>query len=142
MAEEYRINIMEDQVVSPTQESQEEGLKTAGVMERFVALLIDFGVVLFFYQIFLFFVFKFSYPSLEQIYALCFGVFVPFVLYEAVFSCGGRNSLGKKLVGITVVNVHTGEPLSFLRALVRSVGYVFSGALLMCGCMIIFLVLS
>ena len=53
MSEEYRINIMEDapQVQQPQQEAQ--GPVLAGVMERFVALLIDAGVVLFVYQIFL-----------------------------------------------------------------------------------------
>ncbi len=139
MSEEYRINIMEDapQVQQPQQEAQ--GPVLAGVMERFVALLIDAGVVLFVYQIFLAILFKLCQLDLEQIYWALAGIVPAFVVYETLFTCGGRSTLGKKLVGIVVIDQHTAEPLSLLHSFIRAVGYVISALLLMCGFLLAFI---
>ncbi len=138
MSEEHRINIMED-APQAEQQPEQEGPILAGVMERFVALLIDGGLVLLLYQIFLAVLFRLMQPDLEQIY-WCLASIVPaFVLYETIFTCGGRSSLGKKLVGIVVVDQYSAEPLSFVRAFIRSVGYVFSTLLLMCGFLLAFI---
>ncbi|MBQ7907915.1 MAG: RDD family protein [Elusimicrobiaceae bacterium] len=138
MNEEHRINIMED-APQAEQQPQQEGPVLAGVMERFVALMIDGGLILFLYQMFLILLFRWIQPDLEQIYWCLAGIVPVFVLYETLFTCGGRSSLGKKLVGIVVVDQYTAEPLGFVRAFIRSVGYVFSTLLLMCGFLLAFI---
>ncbi len=137
MTQEHRINIMED---TPQEEQpQQEGPVLAGVMERFVALMIDGGLVLFIYQIFLAVLVRIIKPDLEQLYWCLAGIVPAFVLYETIFTSGGRSSLGKKLVGIAVVDQYTAEPLGLVRAFIRSVGYVISTLLLMCGFLLAFI---
>ena len=111
--EENRINIMSDQPSQTIEETAEQGPQTAGMAERFVALLIDWGLISILYQLFLLLLFRWNDASLEYIYWLLAGVLVPFVLYEAIWTSGGRSTLGKKLVGIRVVDKDTAEPLSF-----------------------------
>ena len=140
---EKRINIMDTQTdlvqtQTETEETQQAGPQVAGVMERLVALMIDAGLVLVVYQIFLWVLLKFYAPQLEQIIWLALGVLIPFIIYETIFTCGGRSTLGKKLVGIAVVDVNTGEPLGFFRSCIRAVGYVCSAAILMCGFLLAF----
>lgn len=131
--EEHRINIMEDAPAAAAPAEQEEEAKPAGVAERFVALLIDWSIISIPYQFLAAWYVNRSFLSLEQIYCVFAGVNIPFIIYETVFSCGGRSTLGKKLVGIRVVNFQTGEPLGFVGAFVRTIGYYISAALLMCG---------
>lgn len=138
MPEEHRINIMTDEAVA--QETIPDMPIPAGVLERFVALLIDWGIISFIYQFFfLNWVLQKYNLDLIQIYWLIAGQLFPFILYEAVLNCKGRASIGKKLVGIRVVDQATAEPLGFGRALVRSVGYLLSGGLLMCGFLFAFI---
>ena len=139
--EEHRIqNIMEDAPAEPVAEApQEQEAKPAGVAERFVALLIDWSIISIPYQLLAAWVANQANLDLEQIYLLVGCVFIPFIFYEAVFSCSGRSTLGKKLVGIRVEDSQTGEPLSFTRALVRSFGYFISGIILMCGFLLAFI---
>lgn len=141
MTEEHRINIMQDAVPSAQQGEglEEERVPLAGVLERFVALLIDFNVVLIPYQILLIFAFRWLQPNLEQIYWLLAGACIPFTLYETIFTCGGRSTLGKMLVGVRVVDKDTSEPLGFFRAFVRALGYYLSAAPLMCGFLLAFI---
>lgn len=139
--EEYRIqNIMEDAPAETVSEASEElEAKPAGVAERFVALLIDWSIISIPYQLLAAWVLNSMHPDLETIYVVFGAVVIPFILYETVFTCGGRSTLGKKLVGIRVVNYRTGEPLSFPRAFIRAVGYVVSAVLLMCGFLLAFI---
>ena len=51
-----------------------------------------------------------------------------FLLYQAYFSCGGRRSAGKALLGLRVIELN-GEPLTFSRAALRSVCYLPSSIL-------------
>lgn len=141
MTEEHRINIMADEVLQPQieQPAEEETPQIAGIAERFIALLIDWGMISILYQIALIFIVRMVQPDLTLLYWLLAGVVVPFILYETIFTCGGRSTLGKKLVGIRVVDYETGEPLSFCRAFVRAIGYFLSGALLMCGFLMAFI---
>lgn len=137
--EEHRINIMED---APSKVEQEQAAfqpQVAGITERFIALLIDFGLVNTVYQLLAAFYIKHASLDLEQIYLVFAGVIIPFILYETFFTCGGRSTLGKLLVGIRVENVQTGQPLSLWRAFVRAVGYFISAALLMCGFLLAFI---
>lgn len=132
MSEEHRINIMADEAAAQ-ETPQEDGPAVAGVTERFVALLIDWGVIFIPYQLLLVLLLRWIQPDLTQLYWLLAGVNVPFILYETIFTSGGRNTLGKFLVGIRVVDKNTGEPLGLFRAFVRAIGYYVSAALLMCG---------
>ncbi len=135
MTEEYRINIMQDQApITVGEATPEEETPVAGVMERLVALLIDGGVISIIYQLFLVAALRWwLQPDLEQIYWLLAGVNVPFILYETIFNSGGRNTLGRALVGIRVVNRKTAEPLTLCQAFLRAIGYYISAVLLLCG---------
>ncbi|MBO7237922.1 MAG: RDD family protein [Elusimicrobiaceae bacterium] len=139
MNEENRIaNILEEE--KPAQQTpQETGPQAAGVAERFVALLIDGALVLFVYAWLLSFCKGPLFTTQAQMYWVVAGMSIPFILYMTVFSSGGRNTLGKKLVGIRVEDKATGQPLSMGRAFVRAVGYLVSGILLMCGFLLAFI---
>ena len=138
---ENRINIMQDEVpAAPAAPSEEQKIEYAPVTERFVAFLIDYGIVFIPFQFVTWLWFKMAQPELEvwQGLGLIALVNVCFILYEAVFSCGHRMSLGKALVGIAVVKKDGSGPISFPRALLRAVGYYISGALFMCGFLLAF----
>lgn len=139
--EEHRIqNIMEDAPVETVAEApQELEAKPAGVAERFIALLIDWSIISIPYQLLAAFVINRIQPDLEIIYAILGCVIIPFILYETIFGSGGRNTLGKALVGIRVADVQTGEPLPLPRAFIRAVGYLISAGLLMCGFLLAFI---
>ena len=51
-----------------------------------------------------------------------------FLVYQAFFSCEGRASFGKHLLGLRVADGH-GEPLDLGRAVMRSLGYIPSSFL-------------
>lgn len=139
MSEEHRINIMADEAAAEEPQAAQDEPAVAGVTERFVALLIDFGVVFIAYQLLLVLALRWMQPDLEQLYWLMAGVNVPFILYETIFTSGGRTTLGKFLVGIRVVDKNTGEPLGLGRAFVRAIGYYVSAAILMCGFLLAFI---
>jgi len=115
----------------------EEGPAPAGFNERFVAYVIDA----------LPFVLITNYTLKAAVHSglvarttrgewnwkfLWIGVYV---IYEAVFSSGGRATLGKFIMNIRVRAVD-GENLSFPRALARSVAYFLSSATLNLGYLI------
>ena len=134
---QQRINIMEDVTPGPVTPAQSQTPKViyASFAERFVAFLIDYGVIFIPCHFAGWLIFKFIWTEAELWnYLLWVGVVNGlFILYEAVFSCGDRMSLGKALVGIAVMQKDLEGPISFGRALLRSIGYYISGALLMCG---------
>ncbi len=139
---ETRINIMEPEAPAPAPQTQPEEprLEYAAVSERFVALLIDYGVFFIPLQIILWIFFKIAGP-LEGFWPPIFlfaGINLLFVLYEAIFSSGDRVTLGKALVGIAVVKKDLSGPISFPRAVCRALGYYVSTALLMCGFLLAF----
>lgn len=51
-----------------------------------------------------------------------------FVVYQAYFSCEGRVSLGKRLLGLRIVGLDN-HPLDLPHAVVRSIGYLVSQVL-------------
>ena len=53
---------------------------------------------------------------------------VAFLLYQAFFSCEGRVTLGKHLLGLRVADAE-GEPLDLGRAIMRALGYIPSSFL-------------
>ena len=103
---ETRINIMDPQPVSVQPQADETPkVVYASVTERFVALLIDYGVIFIPGQFVGLAILKILGPYAEmwQIAAVLLGINALFVLYEAIFSSGDRVTLGKSLVGIAVV---------------------------------------
>lgn len=139
---EQRINIMEDVAPGPASPAQPQTSKViyASFAERFVAFLIDYGVIFIPCQWVSWFVFKFIWTDAELWNYVLWTVLVNglFILYQAIFSCGDRMSLGKALVGIAVMDKDLEGPISFWQALKRAVGYYISGALLMCGFLLAF----
>ena len=140
---EQRINIMDDNApVISMQQAQEKEPEViyASVTERFVALLIDYGIVFLPCQFILGLWFKWADPelSMAEYFGLVALVNSIFILYEAVLSCGDRVTIGKSLVGIAIVKKDLSGPISFGRALIRAIGYYISGAILLCGFLLAF----
>ncbi len=135
MNEEHRINIMQDTPAEQPGTTQENTLQYAAITERFVALAIDYGIIFLPLQVIAWLVCKLAgrYLELWQVIAMAVGMNVVFILYEAVFSSGGRVSIGKNLVGIAVVKKDLSGPISFPRALLRAVGYYMSAFLFFGG---------
>lgn len=140
--EEQRINIMEDvaPVTNTAQPTQTPQVVYASVSERFVAFLIDYGVIFIPCQLLGRIFFKWISPEIELWHYLTWVAAVNglFILYQALFSCANRMSLGKALIGIAVMDKDLEGPLSFPQALKRTVGYYLSGAVLMCGFLLAF----
>lgn len=139
MNEPYRMNIMQDEPAAPAAAAPTSQPAVAGVLERLVALLIDAGLIFFIYQVFLLVLLRFTSPDLQQLYWWIAGVNVPFVLYETLFTSGGRNTLGRALVGVRAVRLADGGKLNLAQAFVRAMGYYVSAALLMCGFLLAFI---
>ena len=139
MNEPYRMNIMQDEPAAPAAAAPTPQPAVAGVLERLVALLIDAGLIFFIYQVFLLVLLRFTSPDLQQLYWWIAGVNVPFVLYETLFTSGGRNTLGRALVGVRAVRRADGGTLNLAQAFVRAMGYYVSAALLMCGFLLAFI---
>ena len=112
----------------------------ASVTERFVALLIDYGVIFIPCQFVAGLWIKIMQPdwAFWQYLAVAGLINGLFVLYETIFSCADRMTLGKALIGIAVVKKDLSGPVSFVQAFVRAIGYYISGGLLMCGFLMAF----
>lgn len=136
MTEENRINIMNDApAVTVVGAPQNTPLKYASITERFVALAIDYGIIFLPLQLIAWLVCKTvgQYLELWMLIAMAVGMNLVFVLYETIFSSGGRVTLGKNLVGIAVVKKDKSGPLSIPQAFLRAVGYYVSAALFFGG---------
>ena len=137
MTQEQRINIMEDAPAVSTRgtDPQQSAIQYASIAERFVALVIDYGIIFFPLQLIIWLICKTLGQYLEawQIIAMGIGMNVVFVLYETIFSSNGRVTLGKNLVGIAVVNKDKTAPISMPRAFLRALGYYVSALLFFGG---------
>jgi len=58
-----------------------------------------------------------------------------FILYIAIFSSGGRVTLGKYIMGIRIKDI-SGNDLSFIKALFRAIGYFISSIIINLGYLI------
>ena len=137
MTEEHRINILEENTpgTKQPQEEVQEKIAYASIIERFLALLIDYGIIFMPLQLVARIVFD-RLPSdivVEYFLPVVIAINVVFILYETIFSCGDRVTLGKSLVGIAVMKEDSSGPISFGRSFLRAVGYYISAALLGCG---------
>lgn len=142
MSEEKRINIFAEEPAPVSagaeQTAQAPKIVYASVPERFVALMIDYGVIFLPAQLVFWILGRFVSLDVTGLVWLAVLINVIFILYVAVFSCGGRTTLGKHLVGIAVVNKDVTDSVGFFRALLRAVGYYISAALFMCGFLLAF----
>ena len=136
MTEEHRINIMEDQpAVTASQAKPADKVEYASIVERFIALLIDYGVVFFPLLLLTRFILN-RMPSEMAINSLIpalVAINIFFIVYETIFSCGDRVTFGKSLVGIAVMKEDSSGPISFFRAFLRAIGYYISAGLFGCG---------
>ena len=136
MTEEHRINIMDDAPAATVAGApQNPPLKYASITERFVALAIDYGIIFLPLQLIAWLICKTVGAYLEPwvLISMAVGMNLVFVLYETIFSSGGRITLGKNLVGIAVVKKDKSGPLSVPQAFLRAVGYYVSAALFFGG---------
>lgn len=99
--------------------------ETASVFERAVALLFD---VLMFASVYLWssyvLIMKLDWittPKQNVVIYIFFNIL--FILYCSVLSSGGRQTLGKFLIGIKVISKDGQTPLSFVKAFIRTLGY-------------------
>lgn len=104
-------------------------LRRAEFAERALAFAVDVGVFSFAW----FLVLKVIDPGTPvllnengTVVSLALAAF--FIVYQTFFSCEGRVSLGKGLLGLRVAD-SDGEPLHFGRALMRTLGYLPSSIL-------------
>lgn len=112
----------------------EEVYELAGFNERFLAYLIDTFPFVFLNYFTLSLAVKNNYVIYSQSIAnkwKVMWIFI-FILYEIIFTSGGRVTLGKKILGIKVLNKNGGS-LSVFRALLRVIGYFISSFTLNLG---------
>ena len=107
---------------------EEDGVELAAVSERVLAFSLDAGLFIAGYYL----SFRLAFPRypLALHPAMAYWHFLwaaLFVIYQAFFSSEGRASLGKKLLGLRVLQ--DGEGLSLGRAVIRSALYPVSAIL-------------
>lgn len=107
----------------------------ASVPERFAAILIDYGLIFIILQFILWAILGLIGKRYDAAYVLFAFVLLNavFILYETIFSCGDRTTLGKALVGIGVMRSDLSGPLPWYRAFLRAIGYYISAVLFFCG---------
>jgi len=113
---------------------EEETYRIAGFNERFLAYLIDTLPFVFLNYYSLTFLIKNNYLIYSDSLASKWkwGWIALFIIYEVIFTSGGRVTLGKKLLGIRVVSKN-GENLSIIKAFIRVIGYFISSFTLNLG---------
>lgn len=113
---------------------EEETYRIAGFNERFLAYLIDTLPFVFLNYYSLTFLIKTNYLIYSDSLASKWkwGWIALFIIYEVIFTSGGRVTLGKKLLGIRVVSKN-GENLSPVKAFIRVIGYFISSFTLNLG---------
>ena len=99
----------------------------AGFNERFIAYLIDTLPFVFLNYYTLTFAIKNNYIIYSDPITSKWkwGWILLFIIYETIFTSGGRVTLGKKIMGIRVVS-RNGENLSILKSFLRVMGYFIS----------------
>ncbi len=135
---ETRINIFAQDAAPtaavPAAQEAKNGVEYASFSERLIALLVDVSIITIPGQFILLNTLGRNITEISQLLFIEGLLLAIFVLYEAVFSCGGRVTLGKKLMGIAVASADDPQaPIGFFRALLRAIGYFISAAILFCG---------
>ena len=110
----------------PEQENQPQAQEfpIAGIFERAVAFAIDIlGLFVVIYIAGYILIRKTGIIASDNYWIILIFFYALFALYCAVFTSGGRQTLGKFLVGIKVIDRKTGEGLTFVKALLRGLTY-------------------
>lgn len=127
-----KININLDDI-KKTHE-REEVYEIAGFNERFLAYLIDTLPFVFLHSLTLTLAIKNNYiiynTSIERTWKIIW--IVLFIIYEIIFTSGGRRTVGKKIMGIKVVDKNA-KDLNLIKALIRVIGYFISAYTLNLG---------
>lgn len=128
-------NILADQHLPEVGSTE---LRPASVAERFIALLIDVGIIFIPCELIAVWLVRANGWGIDAL-LMAFGAANGlFVIYQTLFTFAGQQTLGKKLMGIAVARKGTEEGVSFVSAFVRAVGYYISAALFMCGFLMAF----
>lgn len=106
---------------------EEQGPSAAGFNERFLAYVIDAAPFLAFHYLSFTALVRAGTVAASSELKMKLAWIGVYLLYEALFSSGGRATLGKYLLSIRVQAVD-GGPLTFRRGLVRALGYFVSSA--------------
>ncbi|MEW6013001.1 MAG: RDD family protein [Elusimicrobiota bacterium] len=128
------INLDLNDIKKEESTKEEETYRIAGFNERFLAYLIDTLPFVFLNYYSLTFLIKNNYLIYSDSLASKWkwGWIALFIIYEVIFTSGGRVTLGKKLLGIRVVSKN-GENLSIIKAFIRVIGYFISSFTLNLG---------
>ncbi|MCX7905228.1 MAG: RDD family protein [Elusimicrobiales bacterium] len=122
----FDINI-NDISVKKNLENSEKTFFLAGFNERFLAYVIDVFPFVFlnFYTLSL--AVKNNYIIYSDTIETKWKIFwiLLFILYEVIFTSGGRVTLGKKILGIKVIHKNGGN-LNLFQAFIRVIGYFIS----------------
>ena len=136
---ETRINIFAQEEAAssapvPAVRQDASGVEYASFSERLLALLIDVSIIMIPGQFILMNTLGRNIIEPVQLLKIEGLLLAVFILYEGIFSSGGRVTLGKKLMGIAVASADDPErPIGFFRAVVRAIGYFISTAILFLG---------
>jgi uncharacterized RDD family membrane protein YckC len=116
---------------------KEEEYVIAGFNERFLAYLIDTLPFVFLNYYTLTLAIRNGYvsysSSIETKWKIIWATV--FIIYETVFTSGGRRTLGKKIMGIRVIS-KDGKNLNVFRAFIRAIGYFLSSFIINIGYLI------
>ncbi len=128
------INLDLNDIKKEESTKEEETYRIAGFNERFLAYLIDTLPFVFLNYYSLTFLIKNNYLIYSDSLASKWkwGWIALFIIYEVIFTSGGRVTLGKKLLGIRVISKN-GENLSIIKAFIRVIGYFISSFTLNLG---------
>ncbi len=107
--------------------NEKEPLNIAGFNERFLAYLIDTLPFVFLHSYTFTYAIKYGYitysSDIEAKWKWLW--IILFIIYEVIFTSGGRRTLGKKIMGIKVIS-KDGNNLSLFKAFIRVIGYFIS----------------
>jgi len=107
--------------------TKEEEFIIAGFNERFLAYLIDTLPFVFLNYYTLTLAIKNGFitysSSIETKWKIIWSII--FIIYETIFTSGGRRTIGKKILGLKVIS-KDGNNLSLSKAFIRAIGYFIS----------------
>ncbi len=114
-------------VSDPLKNVDEEVYELAGFNERFLAYIIDTFPFVFLNYFTLSIAVKNNYVLYSDSLATKWKIawLFLFILYETIFTSGGRRTVGKKILGIKVIHKNGGS-LTILQAFLRVIGYFIS----------------
>jgi uncharacterized RDD family membrane protein YckC len=97
----------------------------AGFWRRFVAFFVDSMILLAGFLV--------LYAILDPAIAYVIYILATFIYFAAMEGGASGQTLGKKLLGIRVIDFRAGGPIGFGRGLLRQIGRILSGFVLYLG---------